>query len=216
MELASVDYAEECISAIEKAQELQVLGRPWTMTRDKVHAFLRLIEQGNTITAATHISGLSTRTVTRWCADGQDDETESTAQYYFWRAVQVANAKNQHRHVERIDKASEEPRNWMASIIHLSRRHRQDWAENAAPQVVVNNVVEIGAQAKALPNLPTITTQAIHAEHARIGESPTPPSINASGPSINARLSTSTSLQKVEGVSHNGTLSSGPGDGHVE
>lgn len=130
-----LDYVEQCVEAIERAEAERTFGRPSVFTSSKVRKFLAAIERGNFIDPACHYAGLSYRTVHRWLAEGKADESESTPQWHFWHAVQQAAAIDEDQAVSRLQKVASEPRFYMADIIRLSRRHRERWAERTADEL---------------------------------------------------------------------------------
>jgi hypothetical protein len=123
------DYVEVVIAAIARHEAQRSTGRPTALTPRKLRKLFDALERGNFREPACARAGIAYRTFRNWMEAGSQDEDQETPQGLFAAAVEHAEAVWEDKALTRVNDAAENPRNWMAGVIMLSRRHRERWAE---------------------------------------------------------------------------------------
>jgi len=105
------------------------------LTPERQEKICQLLRDGNYISVACKIAGISHKTFTRWLKRG---ESEKTGKYVkFVKAVKKAEAENEARAVTIIQQAM--PKSWQAAMTFLERKYPQRWARREYVEAKIGN-----------------------------------------------------------------------------
>ena len=109
------------------------IGRPPKLTAEMIEQYCDLLIQGQTISRAAVLTGISESTIYRWLALGKRDGAEPIYIELVERVTEATEC-SEFELIQRIRKAGDKPENWRATAWMLERRFPEKYGKKSSDQ----------------------------------------------------------------------------------